>query len=77
MNYFRYYKDKASGGIYDLEATQYNRDVGEEVDVQLSWQIFSDLKFTVQYGYFWPGDAYPDSSNDNQEYFSASTTITF
>lgn len=77
LDYYRYYKDKSSGGISDLEATEDNTDIGSEIDFSISWQIFSDLRCVMQYGYFLPGKAYPSSTNDNQQYFSISATLTF
>jgi hypothetical protein len=77
LDYLRFYKDKKSGGIYDLDATQAHRDIGDEIDVTFTWQVFSDLNVTVQYGHFMPGKAYADSANDSEDYFSLSTHITF
>lgn len=77
LDYYQYFKDKSNGGIYDADATMNKTDVGKEIDVRLSWQLLSDLSCALEYGYFMPGDAYPDSNNDTQEYFSLSTTLTF
>ncbi|MCK5288179.1 MAG: hypothetical protein KAJ79_03885, partial [Candidatus Omnitrophica bacterium] len=63
--------------ISDLEATEDNDDIGSEIDFSISWQIFSDLRCVIQYGYFLPGKAYPSLTNDNQQYFSVNTTLTF
>jgi hypothetical protein len=77
IDYYRYYKFASSGGVYDLDATQANNDIGSEVDVTVNWQIFSDLSCTLQYGHFEPGDAFPDSTNDSEEYFSLNMSLTF
>ncbi|MBN2120823.1 MAG: alginate export family protein [Candidatus Omnitrophica bacterium] len=77
LNYFRYYKDKSAGGIDDAEAVLNDKDIGSEIDVSISWDIFSDLSLNLQYGHFMPGDAYPKETNDNEEYFSLSTIFTF
>jgi hypothetical protein len=77
VDYYLYYKDKAGAGIYDLQATVDNRNVGSEVDLTLSWPIFSDLSFNLQYGHFIPGEAYPNSTRDSEDYLSLSSTITF
>ena len=76
-DYYRYYKDKSAGGIYDTEASESNDDIGSEINASAIWQIFSDLRCTLQYGHFIPGDAYPYSSNDSEDYFSVSVVITF
>jgi hypothetical protein len=77
VDYYRYCKDKASGGIYDTEASENSKDVGNEIDLTANWQIFSDLLCSIQYGYFNPGKAYPDSTHDSEEYLSLSMTLTF
>ncbi len=77
INYYRYYKDKSQGGIYDPEATQSNNDIGREIDFDISWHVLSDLRIILQYGHFIPGKSYPASTNNNQNYFSLSTTLTF
>jgi hypothetical protein len=76
-DFYRYYKDKWTGGIYDTDATLNDHDIGSEIDFNISWQILSDLSFSVQYGHFWPGDAYPDYADDSEKYFSAGMTFTF
>ena len=63
--------------MYDTEATMSDDDIGSEIDVSVNWKIFSDLSVAFQYGLFMPGDAYPDSTNDNEEYFSIASTFTF
>jgi len=77
IDYYRYYKDKSRGGIYDPEASQNNEDIGSEIDINATWQIFSDLRCTIQYGHFMPTDAYSDTSDDSEDYFSVSLVITF
>jgi hypothetical protein len=77
INYYRYYKDKSSGGIGDTDATQASSDIGSEIDASLDWKIFSDLSLTLQYGHFMPGDAYPGATSKSEDYFSASTTLQF
>jgi hypothetical protein len=77
VDYFRYFKDKPEGGISDTEATANARDIGSEVDVTVSWQVLSDLRWSLSYGRFIPGDAFLDSANDADNYFSNSLTLTF
>jgi len=77
LDYFKFYKDKKSGGIYDPDATEAFRDIGDEIDAAFIWQVFSDLNITLQYGHFIPGKAYAAPANDNEDYFSLSTNITF
>lgn len=77
IDYYRYYKHKSAGGIYDADATVNSDDVGYEIDVTCSWQILSDLGISIEFGHFQPGKAYSASSNDPEEYFSSSLTLTF
>lgn len=77
LNYYRFWKDKKEGAIFDAEATQSSLDVGQEIDLEASWQMLSDLDMTLEYGHFVPGDAYAVTANDNTDYFSVSVTHTF
>ena len=77
FDYYRFFKDRRSGGISDEEATQNSRDVGSEIDFTIDWQAFSDLNISIEFGHFMPGDAFPSSANNNENYFSVSSTITF
>jgi len=70
-----YWKHKELGGIYDVDATDGHFEIGQEVDFTLSWQITSDIITSVRYGVFFPGDAFPLTSNDPETYLS--TTLTF
>lgn len=75
--YYRYYKFKPAGGIYDYDAIDIESYVGDEVDVELAWQIASDLNLTLQYGHFFPGEAYIEPANDPEDYFSISLALSF
>ncbi|MFC1666333.1 alginate export family protein [Candidatus Omnitrophota bacterium] len=77
ISYYLYRKDEETGAIYDLDATENDADIGKEIDVRIFWQAFSDLSFEVQYGHFYPGDAYPASTNDSEEYLAFSTSLAF
>ncbi|OGX17647.1 MAG: hypothetical protein A2Y01_03790 [Omnitrophica WOR_2 bacterium GWC2_44_8] len=77
VDYYRYYKARKSGGIYDTDALGTHRDIGYEVDATLNWDMFSDLNCAVRYGYFSPGKAYSAEAPDNERYFSISASILF
>jgi hypothetical protein len=77
IDYYRFFKDENSGGISDLEATVTDKDIGDEINISLGWQFLSDATLTLQYGYFMAGDAFPDSSDDSETYFSTDLTLTF
>lgn len=74
---YRFYKHKDKGGISDLEATKDGSDIGWELDFTASWEILSDLRGTVEYGHFFPGEVYPADTDKPETYFSISTTFTF
>jgi len=77
VDYYRFYKVENAGGISDTDATVGDNDIGSEIDLNLSWQVLSDVNLTFEYGHFYPGDAFPNATNDSEEYFSADMTITF
>jgi hypothetical protein len=77
VDYYHYYKDRAAGAIYDLDAIERKRYVGDEVDLEVFWQMLSDVSCTIQYGHFIPGDAYPRVAHASEDYFSVSVTLTF
>ena len=65
------------GGIFDLDVTEDDDNVGFEFDLTLSWPILSDMTVDVEYGHFEPGDAYPATGEDDAEYLSVAITTTF
>lgn len=77
FKYFVYRKDKAGGGIYDTEATLANKDVGQELDSYLYWQLSQNWYFSLRYGIFFPGKAYPSSTNDKTKFYYARLLATF
>ncbi len=52
-------------------------DLGSEIDLNITWQILSDLSCSLEYGYFKPGNAFPDTANDSEYYLSFGVSITF
>lgn len=77
IDYFWYMKDKSSGGISDFEATADSHDIGNEIDLTVEWQILSDIRLSLNYGHFMPGEAFLDTAKDSEDYFSTSLTFTF
>ncbi|MGE5279826.1 MAG: alginate export family protein [Deltaproteobacteria bacterium] len=77
VDYYKYFKTKAAGGVYDPQATQADTDLGAEIDVTASWGIFSDLFLSLQYGRFMPGGAFPAATDDNEDYLSVSVSLSF
>ncbi len=56
--YSYYQKDKEKGPTSDAAANNSRGFVGQGVDVNLRWEIYSDLGFFAGYSLFIPGDAY-------------------
>jgi len=59
---FMYHKHHTNGPISDTTATQNSAWVGWEWDVYCDWRITSDLTWTIRYGAFRPGAAFPNQS---------------
>jgi len=60
-----YRKAQSASPISDSRAYLDSADVGKEVDLTLRWRIYSDLGFSVNYGCFFPGDAYQETKARN------------
>ncbi len=74
---YLYRKNKSEGGISDVDATTKKSEIGYEIDVYSSWRIFSDLIWSLQYGHFHPGKAYPTTANDNENYLFTNLVFVF
>lgn len=72
---YYYTKDKRGGGIFDYTTNYSSNKIGWEVDFSVNWKIFSDLSFSLEYGMFFPGEAYADKAK--RDYFSFSLTLSF
>lgn len=77
VKYFKYRKDKKTGGIYDTDATLSNLDIGEEADFYFYWKLRKNIFWSNRFGVFYPGNAYPSSTNNNAKYFYTRFKITF
>ncbi len=77
LEYYQFFKNRKSGGISDLEATEIARDIGKEVDLSMRWRVLSDLTLSVEYGHFMPGRSYADSADNPQDFFSLGLIHTF
>ena len=77
IDYFHFLKDENSGGISDLDATVTDKNIGDEININVAWQFLSDATLTLQYGYFIAGDAFPDVTDNSETYFSTDLTLTF
>ncbi|MDD4957241.1 MAG: alginate export family protein [Candidatus Omnitrophica bacterium] len=69
--YFLYRKDEKLGGIYDVDATESDPDIGQELDFYLHWKVYENFYFSAKYGIFYPGAAYPHGRRTPSEYFYA------
>ncbi|MBE3123645.1 MAG: alginate export family protein [Planctomycetes bacterium] len=59
-DYYFLFKSDHAGPISDFRATDSSSDVGQEIDLYIEWRILSDVSWTLRYGRFFPGQAYPD-----------------
>ena len=57
-NFFLFRKDKKEAEISDNRAVNPRRNIGKELDINVVWDVFSDLSVSVDYGRFYPGGAY-------------------
>lgn len=64
VKYSVYRKTKPKGGISDTYATEENADVGQGLDIALTYSVFSDIQFFYGFGLFKPGAAYPGVNSD-------------
>ncbi len=60
VDFFLFRKDKSEAAISDTRADRPQRNLGKEFDVNITWKVFSDLNASVDYGRFYPGNAYSD-----------------
>lgn len=75
VNFYLYRKDRAKGGISDFRADRHLHSLGKEIDAYLNYKVLSDVFFNVNYGKFYPSDAFSDK--DIRTYFLASFTLQF
>ena len=75
--YYVYQKDKESGGIYDIDATESKKYVGQELDLFFHWNVYENFSIVARYGIFFPGDAYPEGSRDCTTFLYTRATMTF
>ncbi len=72
---YLYRKAESASPISDSRAFLNSADVGKEVDFTLRWRIYSDLGFSLNYGCFFPGDAYQETKARN--FISAGISYSF
>ena len=75
--YYFYHKHRTNGGIYDVEANQSEKFIGQEMDFYLYWKIRHNLYSSVRYGIFFPGKAYSTEADNKSKYLLASLTLIF
>ncbi|MDD5005597.1 MAG: alginate export family protein [Candidatus Omnitrophica bacterium] len=77
IKYWFYRKDKASGGIYDTDATLPHKDIGQELNLYFYWKIAKNKYWSCRYGIFFPGKSYPVATQTDTKYFYTGLTVTF
>jgi hypothetical protein len=77
IEHYRFWKDQAQGGLFDIDATEGSRDIGYETDLQMNWRIRPRVIWAMEYGVFTPGKAYAPSANSQEKVFTTSLTFIF
>ena len=77
LKYYYYVKARSQGGISDLEATESDKDIGQEIDMYAYWKATANTYLSVRGGLFFPGDAYPPADDDCEKYILLSVTTSF
>ena len=75
VDFFLFRKDEKKAEVSDSRADRPQRNLGKEFDVNITWKIFSDLSASVDYGRFYPGNAYSDK--DAKDYVSFTMILQF
>ncbi len=75
--FFFYHKATGSGPISDTTATENAQWLGWEWDVFCDWRITSDLTWTIRYGNFQPGAAFPGGYDDMRQFLYTGVTFSF
>jgi hypothetical protein len=75
VNYFLFRKDEKEAAISDTRADRPQRNLGKEFDVSIAWKVFSDLSASVDYGRFYPGNAFSDK--DARDFVMATIMFQF
>ncbi|MCP4711541.1 MAG: alginate export family protein [Planctomycetes bacterium] len=74
-NFFLYHKNESSGAASDSLSVNDNDFLGSEFDLFLNWRITSDLAWSLQYGVFFPGDAF--LNRDDRHLFFTGLLLSF
>jgi len=61
-------------GAYTMDQ---EKDLGNEIDLHLTYNYTEDVQFSLMYGYFNPGDAFNDSNDDSASQVIGKMKITF
>ena len=75
-SFYWFEKAKRAGGVTDFSATLPHKNLGTELDLFANWRITSDLLWTIRWGKFDLGRAYPNSG-DSREYILTTLTYNF
>jgi len=78
VKFFVYRKDKKNAGIYeDAPAVGESKDIGKEVNFYLYWIIHPKVAWSLRYGIFFPGGAYPENTDASTQYLGTYLTLSF
>jgi len=60
-----------------VEASQNDKNIGQEFDFFLHWKVYNNLFFSAKYGIFFPEGAYPPEKRQPAKYFYTRLRLTF
>ena len=69
VDYYKYRKDQDAGPTsdFDIPSDQFSKkEIGRELNAELSWKIYTDLSLNVRWGKFAPGSGYDIFANGVQ-----------
>lgn len=75
--FFLYRKDEPGGGISDIFADAHDSDIGQEIDLFVHWKLTDHLKATTRFGLFYPGGAFPSSTDAPIQYLFLRLTLSY
>ena len=72
-----YMKNKSDSPTSDSTASNDARWLGWEWDVFCNWRFTSDLAWTMRYGVYQPGGAYPNGADESRDFLYTGITFSF
>lgn len=77
-DFYKYRKDQDAGPTSDFNIPSDNlskKEIGRELNLELTWKIFTDLTWNVRWGKFYPGNGYDTVENGVPTRFRGASEI--